>query len=523
MKTVRIGLDVGGTFTDVVAVSDDGRLVHQKRRSQPDDPARSVHRCISDALADLGASPDTVRFLGHGTTIVTNLIIEGAGDPVALMTTAGFRDVLDLGRQARPRVYDYRVARPASPAQRRDRFEVPERAGPEGAITPLDDAVLQAVADTLAERGARAVAVCFLHSYRHPGHERQAVALLRARLPGAYVTASHDVAPEYREFERFSTTALNASVGPRAIAYLTRLEAGLRAEGLACPLHTVTSNAGLVDPDTVRRMPVRTALSGPAAGVAGIGRMLSQEGFGDLITFDMGGTSTDIAVLRQGAPGQARTREVAGHPILAPMVDIDVIGAGGGSLVRVDAGGALSVGPESAGAEPGPAAYGRGGTRATVTDAAATLGLVGGGRALGGVLTLDRAAAEVALARDVAVPLDLSLVAAADGVMAVAGASIARAVRSAAVRRGIDPAGATLVAFGGAGPMLATRVADSLGIARIAVPAAPGTLCARAILVSDLARDFSVTHPLELTEAAGPGLAAAFATLEAEGRAWLAG
>lgn len=524
MSSLRIGVDVGGTFTDLVVTDRaTGNEWHHKERSTPQDPARAILEGTRHLLTSIGRTGAEVSFFGHGTTVITNMILERKGARIALVTTRGFRDVLDLGRQARPHVYDYRQRRPAALAARRDRFELSERIAADGSVvTALDADELAALSEKLAAGGYHSVAVCFLHSYHSPAHEKRTVDALRSALGSTYVTASHEVAPEYREFERFATTALNAFVGPRASRYFGDLETGLRDLGITTPLYTVTSNAGLVDSETARQVPVRTALSGPAAAVGGIGRILARHDLGDLATFDVGGTSTDIAILPGGQARTARAREVAGHPVLAPMVDIDVIGAGGGSVARLDPGGALIVGPESAGADPGPAAYGRGGTEATVTDAALVLGWIGDGTGLGGDMALDRAASQAAVSRSVGTPLGLSAEQAAQGILNIATAGMARTIRSAALSRGVEPERLCLVAYGGAGPLLGADVASALGIRRMVVPNAPGTLCARAVLVSDIARDFSETRLIPLETAPPHSLSAAFDDMRRQGGDWLA-
>ncbi|MFK7880763.1 hydantoinase/oxoprolinase family protein [Roseobacter sp.] len=525
MSSLRIGVDVGGTFTDVVVTDTvTGVEWHHKERSTPQDPAQAILDGTRHLLTAIGRTGAEVSFFGHGTTVITNMILERKGARVALVTTRGFRDILDLGRQARPHVYDYRQRRPTALAARRDRFELSERIGADGnVISALDVGELSTLIEKLATGGYHSVAVCFLHSYQAPSHEKQAVDALRSALGLIFVTASHEVAPEYREFERFATTALNAFVGPRASRYFGDLESGLRNLDITAPLYTVTSNAGLVDSDTARQVPVRTALSGPAAAVGGIGRILARHGLGDLVTFDVGGTSTDIAILPGGQGRTARARSVAGHPVLAPMVDIEVIGAGGGSVARLDPGGALIVGPESAGADPGPAAYGRGGQDATVTDAALVIGWIGDGSGLGGNMSLDRAASQAAVARSVGTPLSLSAEQAAQGIIKIATAGMARTIRTAALSRGVEPERLCLVAYGGAGPLLGASVATALGIRRMVVPNAPGTLCARAVLVSDIARDFSETRLTPLENSPLHSFIAAFENMRRQGSDWLAG
>ena len=520
---LRLGLDVGGTFTDIVATDlDTGMAWSRKTASTPEDPSRAILDGTKELLAEAGTTGADVVFFGHGTTVVTNMIVERKGDRLALITTKGFRDVLELGRQARPHVYDYRITRPDPLALRRDRFEVTERLSAAGEVlVPLDIGDLDKIADTIRNRGIRAVAVCYLHAYADPKHEEATLAHLRGLLPDVFITTSNAVAPEYREFERFSSTAMNGYVGPRAHRYFRRLAEGLIGMGLDSPLYTVTSNAGLMDLSSVEALPVRTALSGPAAGVAGIGRMLAGMNFGDLVTFDVGGTSTDVAVISGDKPRLARVRSVAGHPVLAPMVDIEVIGAGGGSLARLDDGGALVVGPQSAGADPGPVAYRRGGTCPTVTDAALSLAWLDPQIRLGGKLRVDAEAASAAIRDQIAEPLSLSVGEAAEGILAIATANMARVIRSVALERGYEPGSMSLVAFGGAGPLMGAQVAAALGMKRVVVPVQPGTLCARGLLVSDLARDLSQTRIMPLTAESAPALDSAFGDMEQEGAAWL--
>ena len=520
---LRIGVDVGGTFTDFAAIDlDSGNDFNHKVRSTPEDPSIAILEGTAALLEEAGASGQSTVFFGHGTTVVTNMVVERKGTPLAVITTRGFRDVLELGRQARPHVYDYTVRRPEPLARRRHRFEVDERVAADGTIIrPLDLDAIDRVAEAIRQCGLGAVAVCLLHAYRNPVHEALVASRLRIALPDVFVTASHETAPEYREFERFSTTALNAFVGPRAMQYFGRLASGLEKLNIGARPYTVTSNGGLVDSKSASAVPARTALSGPAAGVTGIGRILARHKFEDLITFDVGGTSTDIAVVEGGHPRHVRAGEVAGHPILAPMVDIEVIGSGGGSLARIDEGGALTVGPESAGADPGPVAYGRGGSIPTLTDALLVLGHLDPDIRLGGSLAIHIDKAKAAIASHISDPLGFDVEAAAGGVLAIATANMARTIRSFSTARGIEPDRLTLVAYGGAGPLLAVGVATELGMSRVVVPAAPGTLCARALLVSDIARDFSVTRITPLSDDNWDDICATFAGMELEGRDWL--
>ncbi|MEM8550949.1 MAG: hydantoinase/oxoprolinase family protein [Pseudomonadota bacterium] len=523
--TLRIGIDVGGTFTDVVAEdTSSGQVETFKVRSTPRAPADAVLSGLAMVLEAFGVPGAAVSFFGHGTTIVTNMAIERVGARIALVTTTGFRDVLALGRQARPHVYDYRVTRPEPLAPRSRRLEVRERIGPDGAvIAPLSRDDLDRAVEALLAAQVDAVAVCFLHAYANPCHEQQAAERIAEALPGVFVCASHAVAGEHREFERFATTALNAFVAPRAGRYFAELSKGIKQQGVGAQLYTVTSSGALMDAASVCAVPVRTSLSGPAAGVSGIARILGDVPPDNLVTFDVGGTSTDIAVLEAGAVRVTQHREVAGHPILAPTADIEVIGAGGGSIASVDAGGALQVGPQSAGAEPGPAAYGHGGTLATLTDAAVVLGRIGGDVPLGGRVVLDPQAAREAVERHVAQPLSMTLEEAAAGIMEVAVANISRTIRSAVTARGADAADFALVGYGGMGPLLAADVAEALGMARVIIPASPGTLCARALLVSDIAREDAHTSPRLLDEAGLDAVRREEANLREEGAEWLTG
>lgn len=525
MTDHRIAFDVGGTFTDLcLQETATGRQRVHKVRSTPHNPAEGIERGVRDLLDQAGIDGTALHFIGHGTTQVTNRIIEGKGARLAIVTTEGFRDVLEIARQARPHLYDYRVTRPPPLARRADRFELRERLGADGAVvTALDRTGLDAIAAELRARRIEAVAVCFLHAYANPEHERAAAERLRALLPGVFVTASHEVAREFREFERFSTAAVNAFVGPAAAAYFDTLGAKLHALGAAVSYYTLSSNGGLLDEATARRAPALTALSGPSAGVVGAARWLAGLEVRDAVTFDVGGTSTDIAVITEGRPRYAPARAVAGRPILAQMVDIDVIGAGGGSFARVDATGALTVGPDSAGASPGPVAYDLGGQIPTLTDACAVLGRLPPAGLLGGGAPLNRAAARAAIAAQIAEPLGLSAEAAAEGIVQIAAANMSRAIGSAAARRGLDLRRFALAAFGGAGPLLACDVARRLGVRRIFAPTDPGAMCARSILTTDLTRDDVriVARPLE--GAGWTAITVAAQEMRAAGAAWLSG
>jgi len=472
MGGISVGVDIGGTFTDLVAIVD-GELVTAKVPSAVGDEARGV----AAALAAAGVEPDAVEVLAHGTTVATNALLERRGARTALVTTEGFRDVLEIGRQDRASLYDLSAHRPAPLVPRELRFTVRERMGPEGVLVPLDRESLMETVQAVAAAGVEAVAVCLLFSFLHPDHERIVGEAIRAALPGVRLSLSCDLLPEFREYERFSTTVANAYLAPALSSYLERIEPR--------PL-VMQSSGGVVDVATAAARPASCVLSGPAAGVVGAAFVACTAGFDDVVCFDMGGTSTDVALVLGGTAQVTSESVVAGVPIRFPMVDVHTIGAGGGSIAWLDEGGALRVGPRSAGARPGPACYGRGGQAPTVTDSNLVLGYLGDGAVLGGEVVLDRALAEAALA----VLPDESAVESALGVIRVVEADMARALRVVSVERGIDPRGLSLVAFGGAGPLHACALAEELGMERVLVPFASGVLSALGLAAADLRRDY---------------------------------
>ena len=464
---MRVGVDTGGTFTDVVA--DDGRIV--KVLSTPADPGTAVRRGL--AALDAGRP----GLLAHGTTVATNALLEGKGAAVALVTTTGIRDVIEIGRQDRPSLYDTTVVRPDPLVARAWRLEVDGRLGADGAeLEPLGD-----VPDV--PREAEAVAVSLLHADLAAGHEQQVAEVLRGR--GLDVSCSSEVSPEMREYERTLTTVVNAALRPRCRSYLR----GLR--DLADEVLVMTSAGGLVSVDVAGDLPAALLLSGPAGGVRAAAAAALANGFPDAITFDMGGTSTDVCLVLDGRPSPAAERTVGGYAVRYPALDIHSIGAGGGSIAALDPGGALVVGPRSAGAEPGPACYGRGGIEPTVTDADLAAGRLPVGATFGG-LTLDRAAAEQALARAGVT---------ADGVIAVVDAAMERALRRVSVERGVDPRALALIAFGGAGPLHACALADALEMPAVVVPARAGVLSAVGLLTSPRQRDLVRSWPWPLDHA----------------------
>ncbi|MDP6345313.1 MAG: hydantoinase/oxoprolinase family protein, partial [Alphaproteobacteria bacterium] len=457
----RLGIDVGGTFTDFTLIDDGGgEGRHFKVPSTPADPAAAIGRGMLAMFADLALDPSNCRQLSHGTTVATNMVIERRGGRTGLLTTKGFRDILEIGRQDRPHLYDIHARKPPPLVPRHLRFEIAERIDADGAVlTPLDEAEVAAAARRLGEAGVEAVAIGFLHAYRFPEHERRARDIVAELLPGVPISTSSEVLPEYREYERFSTTAMNAYLSPRMGGYLDRFRRRVAEAGVPVPPSTSHSNGGLMSPAVAARYPVRACLSGPSAGVIGACRLAAAAGFQDLITFDVGGTSTDVSLIVDGRPGFTADRAVAGYPIRCPMVDVQVIGAGGGSIAWLDDAGALHVGPRSAAAEPGPAAYGRGGDGATITDANVVLHALNPVALLDGRMAISEDAARAALSRRVAEPLGLAVEAAAVGILRIAVANMARAIRAISTEQGHEVENFVLAAYGGAGPLHAARVA----------------------------------------------------------------
>jgi N-methylhydantoinase A len=519
---VRVGVDVGGTFTDICLLAElTGTLTVVKVLSTPDDPAHGLVAGVQGALRATGTEPGAVREFVHGTTVALNALIQGQGARTGLITTRGFRDVLELRRQRRPDLYDLQVDLVPPLIPRNLRYEVEERATSDGSILrPLGaDQVAKAI-EALKVAGVESVAVCFLYAHLVPDHERAVLALLTQEFPAAFATASHEVAPEFREYERWSTTAVNAFLGPLMARYVDSLQVGLANLGIQAPIRISQSNGGAMSLATARRLPVRTVLSGPSAGVVGAIDVASAAGRADVITFDMGGTSTDVSLVRDATPSIVSEQEIHGHAVRIPMVDIHTIGAGGGSIAWVDAGGLLKVGPHSAGADPGPACFGRGGLEATITDAHVVLGTLPQDALLGGRLLIDAGAARKVLGR-LARHLGEEVPAVAAGIVAVAVANIVRAIRVISVRRGHDPRQYTLVAYGGAGPLHAGWIAAELGIPRVLIPEHPGLLAAFGHLVSDHRADFSLTRIADLDRVTVDEVAALFGGLEQAGTDWL--
>jgi len=491
-----IGVDVGGTFTDIVfADTESGQNLIHKIPTTPDDPARGVIAGIVELCERDGISRTAIDHVLHGTTIGTNAVLEHKGAVTGMITTAGYRDITHIGRHQRPQHYSIRQEVPWQDrplAKRRHRLTVAERiVPPKGEVlTPLDEAGVRDAARALKAAGVEAVAVCFLFSYLNPAHEARAAAIVREEWPEAFVCTSSGVSPQFREFERFTTALLNAFVGPRLKAYVERLDSGLGEAGLKADLHVMCSNGGVATAATVAQTPVLTLLSGPAAGVLGGAWSGALSGRKELITFDVGGTSADIGIAIDGRFAEATARDtwIGGFPVLAPMIDIHTIGAGGGSIAYIDEGGAFRVGPRSAGANPGPAAYGHGGEEPTVTDANLVLGRLDPGNFLGGAMRLDAEASRRVVGR-LADKLGLSLEAAAEGILTIVNANMANAISSRTVQKGLDPRRFVLVAFGGAGPLHGAEVARALGVPEVVIPAYPGITSAVGLITTDLKYD----------------------------------
>ncbi len=531
-----LGVDVGGTFTDAVLVTDgstgggapaSGRataaVFTAKVPSTPEEQSRGVLEAVRAVLAKTGtppAPPEQVRRFAHGMTVATNALLEGRGARTALIATAGFTDLIELGRQTRPRLYDLCAAGPAPLAPPRLRFAAPERMVPEGPLLALDPERARALVDELAQCAPEAVAVVLLHSYAHPEHERLLGELIAARLPAVHVSLSHELVGTFREYERAATTEVDAALSPLLRSYLRRLRSDARGLGLVEP-DVMQSSGGLTDAAGAAAHAAVTVLSGPAGGVRGAQLLAEAAGERDVLCFDMGGTSCDVCLIESGQVAETADGVIAGRPLALPMLDIHTVGAGGGSIAWRDPGGALRVGPRSAGADPGPACYGRGGEHPTVTDANLLLGRLLADAPLAGGLRLDRAAARRAVA-GLAAQLSLDDLRCAEGIVRVAEAEMLRALRVMTVQRGLDPRGFALMPFGGAGPLHAAALACELGIGRILCPRASGVLCALGLAAAAPRRDAARTVMLAGEDLSERRLAAERGALVRSARAALA-
>ena len=522
MTNYRVGVDIGGTFTDIVFLADDGTVLARKVASTPDDYSRSVLEGVRGGVDELGILPSAVSEISHGFTVATNAIIENKGANTALITTEGFRDILELRRNRVPRLYDLNYEKPPSLVKRQLRLEVRERLNYKGEVLrPLETADVDRAIDKIAQEGVESVAVCLLHSYANPEHEQYIARALRERVPQVNLTLSSELLPEMKEYERTSTTVINGYVRPVVERYLGLLTEGLRDMGITVPLSIMQSNGGLATSGIAMEKPVYCIESGPAAGVVGAYHLGDRLGVENLMTLDMGGTTAKACIIENGEILQAPESEVggdisvghrllrgSGHILRVPSIDLAEVGAGGGSIASVDSSGSIRVGPQSSGAVPGPACYRLGGRDATVTDADVLLGYLNPEHLLGGDFPIDRELAREAVTRNVALPLGLSEVDAAHGIHLLVNSNMARALRAVSSERGRDPRRFVLFSFGGSGPVHAAGLAEMLDITRLVVPPFPGVFSSFGLLVANVEHHFVQTYfktfdQLDLAEFSG--------------------
>ena len=532
----RVGADIGGTFTDVALLGSDGSIATAKVSSTPDDYGVAIIDGVMRLVQERGLAATDVEGVVHGTTVATNTILQRKGARTALITTAGFRDVLELARLRYTRLYDINFVKAKPLVPRRLRFVVDERMGPRGEVKkPLDEGNARAIVERVRAARVQALSICLLHSYANPVHERRLAEIAREILPShVFITCSVDVLPELREYERTSTTAINGYLGPVVADYIASLTEKLKRIGVGAPLQVMQSNGGILYADAVLRKPAAIVESGPAAGVIGAAQTAPQSGYPNVISLDMGGTTAKASMVEDGAVVKTSDFEVGaginlssklamggGHALKLPVIDVSEIGAGGGSIVEVDRHGRLQVGPESAGAVPGPVCYDIGGERATLTDALVALGYLNPSYLVGGEMRLNAEKARRALLEQVARPLGRDLLDAAHGVQVVAGATMMRAVKAVSTYRGRDPREFDLFAFGGSGPVLATEVARQLGMRRVIVPPNPGLFSAFGLLLSNIEHEFVQTFFRRSTEVGVRELEAIYDALEAQAHAAL--
>ncbi len=533
----RLGIDIGGTFTDATLIDQEtGRTRIAKVSSTPHDPSIAFLRVTERILREAEVPPREVRYVVHGTTVATNAIIEGKIARTGFVTTEGFRDLLEIARQIRPSLYDLQFEKPKPLVPRYLCFGVPERLDARGEVlTPLDPQAMRAVAEELRLQGVEAVAVCFLHSYLNPAHEKLAGEILSEVLPEAVVSLSSEVAPEIREYTRASTTIINVRLRPLVGRYLQTIQDRLRAAGLEAELLVMQSSGGVFTFAAASEKPVFIVESGPAAGVIAATHLGGALGHRHILSFDMGGTTAKAGMVQEGAPRITKDYEVgataraghgsgrgSGYPIRTPVIDLVEIGAGGGSIAWVDSGGALRVGPMSAGADPGPVCYNNGGTQPTITDANLVLGRINPHNFLGGEITLDVEGARRAIREHCAAKLGMDVIAAAHGIVEIANAAMINALRLVSVQRGYDPRDFVLIAFGGAGPLHANRLAAELQVPTTIIPMSPGIFSALGLLVTDLKHDYATTLIQRTDSLDADRVEAAFERMEREGRAVLA-
>ncbi len=519
----RIGIDVGGTFTDVTLLNaDTGKYFTYKLSSTPEDQSIAISSGTKETLALYGVDVSEIEYFGHGTTVATNMVIERKGAKTALLTTKGFKDLLEIGRQTRPSLYNIMEDKPETLIRRALRKEIDERTAADGSILKkAEEAEIIRVLGELKEKGVEALAVCFLFSFLNPENERKVEECIKKVWPEVYYSVSSGILPEFREFERLSTTVINSYLGPRMKLYIHNLQNRLKAIGVKVEPYITQSNGGVMSIGSTILTPVQTALSGPSAGVVGAIYVAEAAGFKNLITYDMGGTSTDVSLVTDGRAEYTTKSKICGLPSGIPMIDVQAVGAGGGSIAYLDNAGALKVGPESAGANPGPAAYGLGNTRPVVTDANIVLGRTNQHYILGGRLRIDAELSKKAVEAELAGPMGLSLEQAAQGVISVVNANMARAIRVITVEKGRNPSDFVLVAYGGAGPMHAVELAREIGVDTILIPPAPGALCSLGLLTADIKKSYVKTALLHYDSTSPEEINALMDALMAEGNAWL--
>lgn len=529
-RQLRVGIDIGGTFTDIVLMGADGHLVTKKVSSTVDDYVRAITGGLRDAFTESGLSPSAVAEVVHGTTVATNAILEHKGARTGLITTKGFRDILEIRRLRMPRLYDISWEKPDPLAERYLRLEVDERVDHRGRVVkPLDPEEARRVVRELLTRGAESIAVCLIHSYANPSHEREIGRVLREVAPHVSFSLSSDVLPEIKEYERTSTTVINAYVRPVIAGYLSRMAADLEEIGTEGPLLVMQSNGGIASWSQAVERPIHIIESGPAAGVIASANLAHRMGLPNAITLDMGGTTAKAAIIEDGKLNWSPEYEVGGELSLmsrlqrgggyllqVPTIDIAEVGAGGGSIIWVDRAGGLRVGPRSAGAQPGPACYGRGGEEPTLTDANVLLGYLSPHYLVGGDLKLSWESAHRAMTERVATSLGLNVHEAAYGVHQIASSTMARAVKAVSLERGRDPRGFTLFAFGGCGPMHAAGMAGPLGIEEVLVPPWPGLFSAFGLLLANIEHHYLRTHIRRTDRLDHHGLAAILAEMDSE-------
>lgn len=518
MFKIKIGVDVGGTFTDTVAIDEAGEVFFAKLPSTPEDQSIGVVNGLMRVLKDLHQTPDCVTAVAHGTTVATNTLLERNGAVTALITTEGFRDVLYIGRQSRDQLYDLHALRTEPLVPRYLRREAGERTLYTGEVlVQLDEDGLRETVRDLVSQGAQSVAVCFLHSYVNSENERRALQVIRETAPDLPVSVSSEILPEFREFERMNTTVMNAYVQPRMQKYISHLLKQIRSIGVDAPMTIMQSSGGMMTDAVAASRSVNTLLSGPAGGVLAAEFLAKITDYKNLITGDLGGTSFDVSVITNGKAGITNGGNVGGFDIKFPHIDITTIGAGGGSVAWLDAGGALRVGPRSAGAVPGPVCYSKGGTEPTVTDAHVVLGRVGS-ELLSGEMRLDVEGARTAIREKLAGPLNMTVEEVAEGILKVANANMVRAIRVMTVEKGIDPRKYAILPYGGAGSMHATELARVLEVPRVIVPVAPGNFSAFGLLVAPLRYDQACSYHVHEREADPETMEDRFLALEAQAR-----